>query len=472
MEHLILNSNTSKCKAISDKARLFFEIYRWPLPDSDTRKEGTSCSAMMGDYSTSELQADGHQNTSLPVMWYIRFQNLPRVIGDNLETNIIVENDLGDLRYGKDLQIEVRLYYAPRVDDPDANWTTLWSDQNANKGTLKIKMPIPKSYVGIRGMLVIEPDPKHRKAFQAPVCTFDDILEKRVADPDHTMDGIVPVYCSNIPINLTEDDTYDDTPRAYRRFDSLLHNRSIAIFETVEESIARHVWDGGLFLSAFLLSYLSHGARPPIKTLPERLPGMIKMLTRGTANILELGAGTGIVGITLRAFFPTLNVTLTDLPDAVLLPYNAAHPSNRPNIWRNKDPANTSLLDWTKPVDPELANTPWDLIIFADCIYNSDVVPDLLKTIAALRKHPEVHVLMATKHRHGSEASFFPQMSNYGWIIADQADLLLGARNGEREHMQVCLFKMPEGWVDAPSIFRNNTRGEEESGERPGKKVR
>jgi len=46
------------------------------------------------------------------------------------------------------------------------------------------------------------------------------------------------------------------------------------------------------------------------------LPNLEKLLAKKNLKILELGAGCGIVGITLSSYFPTSQVLLTDLPEA------------------------------------------------------------------------------------------------------------------------------------------------------------
>ena len=87
-------------------------------------------------------------------------------------------------------------------------------------------------------------------------------------------------------------------------------------------------------------------------------------------HILELGTGCGIVGITLAQSLFDVQVLLTDLPEAEMI------------VQRNIDAASSlsgrsvrfQELDWDAEL-PSSTHFPLDrldLIIAADCTYNSD----------------------------------------------------------------------------------------------------
>jgi methylase of polypeptide subunit release factors len=87
-------------------------------------------------------------------------------------------------------------------------------------------------------------------------------------------------------------------------------------------------------------------------------------------RILELGTGCGMVGITIAQLIEGARVLLTDLPEAQEI------------VKRNIDQApvaKDSTLDFQElnwdvelPQDLQQADAPLDLVIAADCTYNSD----------------------------------------------------------------------------------------------------
>jgi methylase of polypeptide subunit release factors len=82
-------------------------------------------------------------------------------------------------------------------------------------------------------------------------------------------------------------------------------------------------------LSSYLVMSLSSNES-------SHLPILGKALLKKNLNVLELGAGCGIVGITLGACLPTSRILLTDLPEATdiiehnlgILPNKYAVPTN------------------------------------------------------------------------------------------------------------------------------------------------
>jgi methylase of polypeptide subunit release factors len=87
-------------------------------------------------------------------------------------------------------------------------------------------------------------------------------------------------------------------------------------------------------------------------------------------RILELGTGCGIVGITLAQSLPDAELLLTDLPEAEEI------------VQRNIDAASSlsgrsvrfRALDWDAELSSNIQSSldHIDMIIAADCTYNSD----------------------------------------------------------------------------------------------------
>ena len=98
--------------------------------------------------------------------------------------------------------------------------------------------------------------------------------------------------------------------------------------------------------------------------------GMPKL--HSDARILELGAGTGLVGLAAAAVFKT-RVVLTDLPEIVPnLQRNAA--ANLDVVAAYGGDIEASILDWSKPEEFALDSKPrsFPLILAADPIYSPD----------------------------------------------------------------------------------------------------
>ncbi|XP_076101493.1 protein N-lysine methyltransferase METTL21D-like isoform X1 [Mytilus galloprovincialis] len=89
-------------------------------------------------------------------------------------------------------------------------------------------------------------------------------------------------------------------------------------------------------------------------------------------NIVELGAGTGVVGIIASTF--GANVTITDLPEFIpLINMNIA--ANKHLITGN---ATAKTLVWGTDT---ITNQTFDYVCLADCIYYEQSLQPLVKTI-------------------------------------------------------------------------------------------
>jgi methylase of polypeptide subunit release factors len=120
--------------------------------------------------------------------------------------------------------------------------------------------------------------------------------------------------------------------------------------------------DAGIGLSSHLNDLLNSDSRLAKAILPSGRPAK--------CQILELGSGCGIVGITIAQLLPGAQVHLTDLPEAQVIV--------KRNIRLAKPAEGSSLefqtLDWDAELPPNLRLPSWpmDLVIAADCTYNSD----------------------------------------------------------------------------------------------------
>lgn len=205
--------------------------------------------------------------------------------------------------------------------------------------------------------------------------------------------------------------------------------------------------DAGLLLSAYLATVYAPTPNPLRQTPLPHLPTIQTTFARNNLNVLELGAGCGIVGLTLSHLLPNINkITLTDLPAASsILSKNLS--SLSPCSTNTQIKLQHTILDWSLPLPPAIAFTSWDLILVADCTYNPDVVPDLVATLERLADgngdgegNKEVTVLLAMKVRHVSEMVFFELMEQGGWVVRESCKVGLPVLGGEGEEVEVFVF--------------------------------
>lgn len=130
------------------------------------------------------------------------------------------------------------------------------------------------------------------------------------------------------------------------------------------------------WVSSFLLS---HRLTTVLGTRSELVPSVSTTpATEGQLRALELGAGTGLVGLSFAALRgPSASIHLTDLP--LIVPNLAYNVSLNVELLKSTGATvTTGVLDWSVVPDP--APTPeqqYDLILAADSLY-SPVHPQLL----------------------------------------------------------------------------------------------
>ena len=181
--------------------------------------------------------------------------------------------------------------------------------------------------------------------------------------------------------------------------------------------------DGGVGLVA-CLKHLAHSNEGSLSgaILRDRLqsgPSVVRAI--------ELGAGCGTVGIALAQLIPRIDVLLTDLPEAMeVLSQNVkrARPASGSSV-------EAAVLDWEGHGLDVIQDQTFDLIIISECTYNADSIPSLVHMLVGLMKtSPEALVLLSTKVRHESEATFFDLVAEAGLATVHQAAIDLPPSEG------------------------------------------
>lgn len=170
-------------------------------------------------------------------------------------------------------------------------------------------------------------------------------------------------------------------------------------------------------------------------------------------NVLELGTGCAIVSATLFHCVPHARIIATDMEEATEiatknLDRNRTTEEDRGDGFHGKDSTDSSyaVLDWTLPLPAKIAERKSNLILVADCTYNSDVVPALVDTLKKLVDgSPDVLIAVALKWRHVSEAVFHELMKEKGMREVDKHTERCGNfdvdATGREEEIEVYLFK-------------------------------
>jgi predicted nicotinamide N-methyase len=166
-------------------------------------------------------------------------------------------------------------------------------------------------------------------------------------------------------------------------------------------------------------------------------------------NVIELGAGCGIVGVTIHTFHSNVSqMLLTDLPEAseILAKNLDDMPSSTRSITHE-------VLDWSAPLTPHVRETRWDLVLVADCTYNPSTTPHLVSTLRGIAEgsgqtSAATVVLLAMKVRHDSEMVCFDMLAEAGFVVRDKMALKVPTLPTEAdEEIEVFLLtlKSPAG---------------------------
>ncbi|KAI5779465.1 putative methyltransferase-domain-containing protein [Geopyxis carbonaria] len=195
-------------------------------------------------------------------------------------------------------------------------------------------------------------------------------------------------------------------------------SRPLSIWEDGGNSIARHVWDGGLVLASLIAQAVSGKTELCLPSFIHHLTGNHRL------NVLEIGSGCGVVGLTLAQLRANCHIILTDLPLAEdIIRRNMRHMLSCKNV-------EFGVLDWDQEVPAEISSQKFDILLVADCMYNVDSAPALVNTITSvMATSPDALLVVAHKKRHDSESLFFDLMSTFS--ILDKASIAVGDADEE-----------------------------------------
>ncbi|KAG2248115.1 hypothetical protein Bca52824_087743 [Brassica carinata] len=180
-------------------------------------------------------------------------------------------------------------------------------------------------------------------------------------------------------------------------------------------------------------------------TLPTALAATLSSLkpagsTTTPMNILELGSGTGVVGIA-AAITLSASVTVTDLPHVLdNLSFNAE--ANAQTVARFEGQVHAAPLRWGEADDVELLGPNVDLVVASDVVYHDHLYEPLLKTLRLMvaakgSEGKRLIFLMAHLRRWKKESVFFKKARKVFDVDVIHSD---EPRNGARSGVLVYRF--------------------------------
>lgn len=293
-------------------------------------------------------------------MWYIRFLNAPHFTPKRRQcvaTVFTITNDLGELFLSEQTSLEVRVF---SPCGQHAEEEVLW-----RPGLRAIPL---QTCVKERNQVKIQ---------YSISCSRKDVLDV---------------------ISLPFTDSESSAPFSIRQFE-VLSSPHLEILESIGESIEGHVWDAGVCLSLHLPEIIQ---RSEFTMLKDRF-------AQRNCNILELGSGCGILGLTAAMMLGRNGrVTLSDLSSAEeVLKRNIDLCMDRFGDVRLRH----LTLDW-QSFEPEMIGNNLDVVLLSDCTYNPSSFDNLLRVLDICSKRAVI--LLAHKHRHNGEGTFFQRMHELG----------------------------------------------------------
>ncbi|KAF8464615.1 putative methyltransferase-domain-containing protein [Kalaharituber pfeilii] len=347
---------------------------------------------------------------------YIRFVKTPRCSLSqtarfqslNVSALITITSDLGESFYPNKATLRSEL-----LVDPDPN--SIYQDETHVLNSTRVKWI--GGYRNVRVEMNV-PIPSRKFPWKRDCKLVLKVIseEPRIADKllehgqGHEL-GIVSAWSAPFAFPQAGENTVAE--HFVERRLQLSQSRCLRIWEETGDSIARHIWDGGFALSAYLAQY--YELRTGSLTILHQ-----KLQQTNNLKIVELGSGSGIVGLTLTALKSNCRVLLTDLESAEEVVQRNLECSQ--TQWQGV--AAFQVFDWNDSLPP---SQPPDIILVADCTYNPDSAALLVQAMRrCVSGSRDTIVVLAHKKRHESETLFFDLICK-SFEIVQQSRTEMGA---------------------------------------------
>ncbi|EJF59360.1 hypothetical protein DICSQDRAFT_148570 [Dichomitus squalens LYAD-421 SS1] len=198
----------------------------------------------------------------------------------------------------------------------------------------------------------------------------------------------------------------------------------LTIREQTSFDLDKKVWDSGIGLSSWLVEM----AHQIASTNGEHLlvaRARDALFSSARCRVVELGAGTGIVSLTLSALRSAQStdgdgcILMTDLDSA--LPLLAHNVSTNGTLFKGAFRPQSLALDWDEEALPSevlAIEGGFDIIVMADVTYNTASFPALVRTLSSLLRlsppdHPPIF-LLGYKERDPEERTLWDMTKTIG----------------------------------------------------------
>ncbi|GFZ48270.1 Putative protein N-methyltransferase [Saitozyma sp. JCM 24511] len=146
--------------------------------------------------------------------------------------------------------------------------------------------------------------------------------------------------------------------------------------------------------------------------------------------VLELGSGTGLVGIVAGMLDPDTRIWVTDQAQLLRL--------MRDNVSLNLGDVGSEHhllvdeLNWGEPIPEGIPKKDIDLVLAADCVYFEPAFPLLVRTLCDLAPvGKDIEILFCWKKRRKADRRFFQMLKKHF-----DSEIVDDDRPGERERYQ------------------------------------
>ncbi|KAL7141782.1 hypothetical protein ABFS83_08G076700 [Erythranthe nasuta] len=225
----------------------------------------------------------------------------------------------------------------------------------------------------------------------------------QMSNPDAPPLCLPTTTTTNLPESQQQEQTY--------RLD--LIDSTITIRQFPSQGISFQLWPAAATLVTLLDRHKLHHPTTTASPLSSTLNALITPHRR--LRILELGSGTGIVGIAAAALLGA-KVTATDLPHALPnLQFNVA--ANAGIFEPHGGAVEVAALQWGEKKDMEAigGRDQYDLILGSDVVYHDHLYEPLLETLKffLLESDRKMVFVMGHLKRWKKESAFFKKANKY-----------------------------------------------------------
>uniref|UniRef100_A0A5B7B9J9 Uncharacterized protein n=1 Tax=Davidia involucrata TaxID=16924 RepID=A0A5B7B9J9_DAVIN len=179
---------------------------------------------------------------------------------------------------------------------------------------------------------------------------------------------------------------------------------TVLIRQIRSEGISFQLWPAATTLVTLLDSHRCHPSTGPLAAI---LSSLSECQVHRRLRILELGSGTGLVGIAAAATLGA-DITVTDLPHVLSnLRFNVN--ANTDVLAQQGGTVDVAPLSWGEADHMEAIGGEYDLILASDVVYHDHLYDPLIRTLRffLLGGEKKVVFLMGHLRRWKKESAFF-----------------------------------------------------------------